>query len=151
MNTTKNTIANTIANDRCFSRIVVMYPNSECVQCRAVRGSWVNIQSRGLEEVTLLAALGGNNSDSFCDSDLQSKDMLQMFFFIHPCLCQEQNHWKQIQYQCNSRNDHLNHLHCKDESNTPYLQFQGNKFQNTGVNMITQFLDQNLNFCTALI
>ena len=45
-----------------------------------MRGSWVNIQSRGLEEVTLLAALGGNNSDSFCDSDLQSKDMLQMFF-----------------------------------------------------------------------
>ena len=38
------------------------------------------------------------------------------------------NVWKQIQYRCTSINDHLNHLHCKDESNTPYSYFQGNMF-----------------------
>ena len=58
----------------------------------------------------------------------------------------EQLETEQIQYQCNSRNDHLNHLHCKGESNTPYLYFQDNNFQNTGVNMITQFLDKILQF-----
>ena len=60
-------------------------------------GSWVNIQSRGLEEVTLLAAFG----EIILTVSVSQTCNQRGYVFYIPLSYQEQNNWKQNRYNIN--------------------------------------------------